>query len=91
MVSLSAQPKSRRHYWRRYCWRWKVLGNSVAVKTIDFKIVNKSEHDEFLSGVTDVKNIEKFADRKRRIGTKNDWFVIDFDLAVKNSKKYSNV
>ena len=37
-------------------------------------------HDEFLSTVTNVSEVTEFADRKRRIGTRTDWWTIDFTL-----------
>jgi len=37
-------------------------------------------HDEFLSTVTNVETIEKFADRKKIVNGRLDWFTTDFTL-----------
>lgn len=40
-----------------------------------------ARHDIYLSTTTNVSNKPEFADRKRTIGEKTDWFVMDFTLA----------
>ena len=37
-------------------------------------------HDEFLSTVTNIETIEKFADRKKTVNGRFDWFTTDFTL-----------
>lgn len=38
-------------------------------------------HDLYLSATTDVASRPEYADRRRRLGNREDWFVIDFTLA----------
>lgn len=40
-----------------------------------------ARHDIYLSSTTNVANKPEFANRKRTIGDKTDWFVMDFTLA----------
>lgn len=40
-----------------------------------------ARHDIYLSSTTNVASKPEFADRKRTIGDKTDWFVMDFTLA----------
>ena len=39
-----------------------------------------ARHDGYLSGTTDIADHPEFADRKRKIQGKEDWFVFDFTL-----------
>jgi len=40
-----------------------------------------ARHDHFLNATTDVADHPEFADRKKKIGDQEDWFVEDFTLA----------
>lgn len=40
-----------------------------------------ARHDVYLSSTTNVASKPEFADRKRTVGDKTDWFVMDFTLA----------
>lgn len=48
------------------------------VMTKDGRLV--ARHDIYLSGTTDVADHPEFADRKRRLDGRDDWFVFDFTL-----------